>query len=148
MFALIWIIGGLAIGFIIWNGFKKHPENFKNDLMSGEYIVELIKGDYWKKLFWFIHVQEIGEIAFTNKRVIFKELAKIGHPQFILSSFSIPYKEMAYVEKCFTGPFLPFGIKIMTKQGKKYVISVLNRKKYIQLIESLGSQAVKEEVCQ
>lgn len=43
-------------------------------------------------------------------------------------------KDIAQVKTCTTPPFFPFGILITMKNGDKYKLSILKRKKYFDWI--------------
>lgn len=100
------------------------------ELENGEEIVETMKGDYWEKVFLFVYDQKRGEYTITNKRIIFKGF---------ISGFSVKYEDIESISKCNVGPtirFIPTGISIKTNDGKEYKMSVLNRNKYMEMIQS------------
>lgn len=99
-------------------------------LHEGESVEKELKGDYWEKTFC-VYSQKTGKYWFTNERLIFQ-----GG---FIAALDIPYSEIASVKACNVGPliqFLPTGIKVTTKSGKSYKLSVLKRKSIIEFLES------------
>ncbi len=136
---MISILGNL-VGFLIFIGFiyliinsmKTHPEAF--ELEEGEEIQELVKGDYWVKEILWQEKQNSGELAFTNKRVIFKGMFLNSADKFV----SIPYTEILSIEKTFVGLFFPVALKITTKDNQTYKFAVMKRDKYINLMQQMA----------
>lgn len=102
--------------------------------------VELeVSGDYWGEMEYLglLERQKSGKFWFTNERILFSTgaFSIYSKPFFI-----VKYSDIASVEKCNIGPalikFIPTGIQLNMKDGKKYKLSVLKREKYIQFIES------------
>ncbi len=99
------------------------------ELRPNESIIEVTKGDLWTG--WsFFATQNRGKYTFTDQRVIFTPTKLIGTG----TDMEFDYANVESVEKCTIGPFLPFGIKVKTKQGEKYKLSVTNRDNRIQII--------------
>ncbi len=128
------IIGFLffcLIVYLIIYSIKTHPEKF--ELEEGEEIIEIKKGDYWVPEFMWKESQNSGEIAFTNKRIMFKGM-------FINSSdknISIPYSEIASIKKAFVMMF-PVAFIVTTKDNQNYKFAIMKRDKYIKLINDLA----------
>ncbi|RGZ01850.1 PH domain-containing protein [Clostridium sp. AM58-1XD] len=100
------------------------------ELREGESVEKEIKGDYWEKSFCF-YSQKTGKYWFTNERIIFR-----GG---FIAAVDIPYTDIESVKACNVGPLIPFlptGVKVSTKDGKTYKLSVLKRKEIIAFIES------------
>lgn len=100
------------------------------ELQDGEQVEKEIKGDYWEKTLC-MYSQKTGKYWFTNQRIIFR-----GG---FVAALDLPYSEMESVALCNVGPlvqFLPTGIKVTMKDGKKYKLSVLKRKDILALIQS------------
>lgn len=100
------------------------------DLHEGESVEKEVKGDYWEK-FLFSYSQKTGNYWFTNERILFR-----GG---FTAALDIPYTDIASVKTCNVGPllqFLPTGVKVATKSGKAYKMSVLKRKSVIEFLES------------
>ena len=94
-------------------------------LNEGEVVEKSISGDYWDFL-----SQIRGKYTFTNQRVYFA-----GG---FTTELEIPYSEIAFVNPCCVGGFLPImptGIKVTTKAGKNYKLSVLGRKAIIEMMQ-------------
>lgn len=105
-----------------------YDELLAEELQEGEEVIEQIAGDHWEYAF-LLASQHQGRYFFTNKRIIFYYCLR--------KSFEIPYTSIVSAELCMVGPrirFLPFGIKVTTKDGAVYHLSVLNRKHYLELI--------------
>ncbi len=102
------------------------------ELNQGEVIEKEIKSDYWDSLFGVILIsQQRGSYAFTNERIVFK-----GG---FATEIEIPYAEIESIKKCNVGGlirFVPTGIKVVMKNGKKHYLSVLQRKQIMELIQS------------
>ena len=104
------------------------------ELRPNETVIEETKGDLWSG--WLIfRTQNSGIYTFTNQRVLFTpgRLLSMG------SDIEFDYNEVYSIKKCLIGPvipFLPFGIKVTTKEGKKHTLSLMKRNKWIDLIES------------
>lgn len=101
------------------------------ELQAGETVLKEIRGDYWEKLFLFLYSQKIGQYWFTSERIVFRG-------EFV-ADLNLSYKEIQEVKACAVGPAIPFiptGIKVTMKDGKSYKLSVLRRKKIMELISS------------
>lgn len=100
------------------------------ELQGGESIVKEFQGDYWKKMFAFVYSQKRGRYWITNRRIVFQ-----GG---FATELSLSYSDIAEVKKCLVGPcfgFLPTGIKVTMKNGEQHRLSVLSRKKTLELIQ-------------
>ncbi len=103
-------------------------DNF--ELNPGETSIEVTKGDLW--VGWTLFAsQKRGKYTFTDQRVIFKptQLLALG------SDIAFDYSDIACIEKCTIGPMLPFGIKVTTKQGNKYKLSLMKRDYWIHFMQ-------------
>ena len=99
-------------------------------LHEGEIMEKELQGDYWVKSFCF-YSQKRGKYWFTNERLIFQ-----GG---FMTELDIPYAEIESVKACNVGPlfpFLPTGVKVTTKSGESYKLSVLKRKSIIEFLET------------
>ena len=100
-------------------------------LRANETIYQTIKADYWETLFGVIMSSQVrGEFCFTNQRIIFKG----GWA----TEVEIEYADIDHIKKCNVGgliPVMPTGVKIVLKNGKKHIISVLKREDIMGLIQ-------------
>ncbi len=132
------LTGFLILGLIAYLLFKNkgsRPDLF--NLIDGEEIIQMAKGDYWVKELLWQESQNSGEFAFTNKRILFKGT-------FLKSAdkeVSIPYSEILSVEKSFVGLFFPVAFTIKTKDNKSYKFAIMKRHIYIDLINSLAQKS-------
>jgi len=93
-----------------------------------------VAGDCWK-MPSLIHSKQIsGKYHFTDQRIVFLATGLIGTDNV---SWEIEIKDIATVETCTTPPCFPFGILITMKNGDKYKLSILKRKKYFEWISGL-----------
>lgn len=90
-----------------------------------------VTGDCWKMPNQTIGRQVSGKYHFTDKRVAFLATGLVGTGSV---SWEIEMKDIATVKTCTTPPFFPFGILITMKNGDKYKLSILKRKKYFEWI--------------
>ena len=100
------------------------------ELEEGEVVEKEVKGDYWERTLCF-YSQKRGTYWFTNKRIIFR-----GG---FIASIEIPYANIESLKTCNVGDFIQFvptGIKVSTKDGKSFKLSVLKRKEIMAFIES------------
>lgn len=101
------------------------------ELKEGEVIEKEIQGDYWENLFGiFLISQKRGHYGFTNERIVFKG-------GFVFEE-EIPFSEIESIAKCNVGGlirFIPTGIKVVMKDGKKHVLSVLKRNDVMEMIQ-------------
>lgn len=127
----------IFVGIIVYIAKHKgfHPDIFA--LEENEEIVKMAKGDYWEQGI-INEVQNSGEFAFTNKRVMFKGTFLFSQDKFI----SIPYENIAEIKHSFVKIF-PVAFEIITKNNEKYKFAIMKRQIYIDLINSLakGEQA-------
>lgn len=123
----------ILIIYLIIRSVKKHPEAFV--LEEGEELVELSHANYWKIEFLVTNKPIPGELAFTNKRLIFKEMSLIP----TVDDISIPYSEILEIKKSFI-MFFPMGITIITKNNDSYKFGIMKRDKFINLINSLAQK--------
>jgi len=91
-----------------------------------------VSGDCWKMPKTSINRQVSGKYYFTDKRIAFLASGLIGTESV---SWEIEMKDIEKVKTCLTPPFFPFGILITMKNGDKYKLSILKRKKYFDWIE-------------
>ena len=99
------------------------------NLRENETILKEFKGDYWEG--GFISSQKPGNYCLTSQRILFQ-----GG---FATSVELPYTEIAAAALCNIGEFvkfLPTGILITMKDGKKHRLSVMKRKEILALIES------------
>ena len=71
-----------------------------------------------------------GSYSFTNQRIVFKG----GWA----TEIEIEYSDIESIQKCNVGgliPVMPTGIKIVLKDGKKHILSVLKRGEIMELIQ-------------
>jgi len=132
---------GQIFGFLIFVGFvfliiksvKLNPKQF--ELLDGEEIIKNVKGDYWQNVLA-QEVQNTGEYAFTNKRIMFRSMFQI----FGGLNITIPYSEIVSVEKANVRGILPVAFVVKTKDDEKYKFAIMKRDIYINLI---NEQAAK-----
>lgn len=96
-----------------------------------EVFASRVSGDCWKMPQMMGSRQVSGKYYFTSERVVFFASGLIGTKSV---SFEIEMKEIAEVKTCMTPPCFPFGILITMKNGDKYKLSILKRKKYVDWI--------------
>lgn len=118
----------VGVVFILIKTKGTHPENFKLD--DNENIIEMTKGDYWEIEFVISKTRYMGEFAFTNKRLLFKQ-------SFFGKVISIPYSDIVNIEKTFI-MFFPVSFDVKTKDGKSYRFAMMKRQHFIDLINSLA----------
>ena len=101
------------------------------ELQENEIVEKEISSDYWES-FGFIMISQIrGKYCFTNKRIVFRG----GYAKEV----EILYSEIESIKKCCVGGlirFVPTGIKVTMKDGKKHYLSVVKRKQIMSLIQS------------
>lgn len=90
-----------------------------------------VSGDCWKMPKLSINRQVSGKYYFTDQRIVFLASGLIGTESV---SWEIEMKNIASIKTCTTPPFFPFGILITMKNGDKYKLSILKRKKYAEFI--------------
>ena len=104
------------------------------EIKEGEQMLaNRISGDCWKMPQLNMSRQVSGKFYFTDKRIAFLATGLIGTKSV---SWEIEMKDIATVKTCMTPPCFPFGILITMKNGDKYKIGVIKRKKYIELISA------------
>ncbi len=96
-----------------------------------ELLANKVSGDCWKMPNFSINRQVSGKYYFTNQRIAFLASGLIGTESV---SWEIELKDIAAVKTCMTPPFFPFGILITMKNGDKYKLAFMKRKKYFDLI--------------
>lgn len=129
---------GQIIGFLIFIGFifliiksvKLNPSQF--ELMDGEEILKNVKGDYWQNVIG-QEVQNSGEFAFTNQRILFRSTFQ----WFGGLNIEISYKEIVSVEKSNVRGILPVAFTIKTVNGESYKFAIMKRDIYIELTNSI-----------
>ena len=100
-------------------------------LRGNEVVEREVKGDYWGHIFGIQLSQTRGKFAFTNERIVFK--GGFGTTE------EIEYNEIEMVKKCNVGGlirFVPTGILVKMKNGKKHYLSVLGRKELLPMLEA------------
>ncbi|MCM1010251.1 MAG: GRAM domain-containing protein [Fusobacterium sp.] len=135
------LIGFLFLGaiiYLLWKHKGTHPELFK--LTTGEEIVEMVKGDYWIKEFLWREQQNTGEIAFTNRRILFKGTMLNSSDKDI----KIPYSKIADIKKSNIVLFIPMAFTVITTDNEAYKFAVMKRNHYIDLIKSLAQKSKEE----
>lgn len=105
---------------------KTFALNENEQLFAGNVV-----GDCWKMPNFTGSRQISGKYHFTDKRIVFLATGLIGTGS---ASFEIDLKDIATAKTCTTPPFFPFGILITMKNGDKYKLSILKRKKYFDWI--------------
>lgn len=98
-------------------------------LHEGETIEKEVAGDYWEGAI--MGSKKPGKYWFTNERILFR-----GG---FIASLDLPYSQIASVAPCNVGEllkFLPTGIMVTMKDGKKYRLSLLKRKEIIEVIQA------------
>ncbi len=141
---LVSILGQIA-GFLIFIGFiflivksvKLNPSQF--ELLEGEEILKNVKGDYWQ---WTLgqEVQNSGEFAFTNQRIMFRSTFQ----WFGGLNIEISYREIVSVEKANVKGIMPVAFIIKTANGDSYKFAIMKRHIYIDLIESILKKGSEE----
>ena len=102
------------------------------ELIDGEQLfASKVSGDCWKMPKVSINRQVSGKYYFTDKRIAFLASGLIGTESV---SWEIDMKDVETVKTCLTPPFFPFGILVTMKNGDKYKLSILKRKKYFEWI--------------
>ncbi len=96
-----------------------------------ELFAEKVTGDCWKMPNISINRQVSGKYYFTDKRIAFLASGLVGTESV---SWEIEMKDIETAKTCLTPPFFPFGILITMKNGDKYKLSILKRKKYYEWI--------------
>lgn len=99
------------------------------ELQENETILKEIKGDYWEGAIF--SSQKTGTFYFTSQRIVFR-----GG---FIAALDLPYSEIDELTTCNVGPlvkFMPTGILVKMKDGKKYRLSVLKRKELMALVQS------------
>lgn len=102
-----------------------------------EVFAKKVGGDWWKMPNIIGSKQVSGKYYFTDKRIAFLASGLIGTDKV---SWEIEMKDIDDVKKCTTPPFFPFGILITMKNGDKYKLSLLKRKKFFEWISQHISQ--------
>lgn len=99
------------------------------ELNANESLLKEIKGDYWEGAIF--SSQKPGKYFFTDQRILF-----YGGFATVLE---LSYSEIASASLCNVGPllkFMPTGILVTMKDGKKHRLSILKRKELLELIQS------------
>ncbi len=102
----------------------------KIELLPNEHILATVNGDCWETPM--VLEQVPGVYTFTDQRIIFQGNGLIEK---LRLKFEIPYEQISYIEP-YLVVFFPTGIRIWTKNRKQYRLSVMKRKKYMELINS------------
>lgn len=101
------------------------------ELRENEVIEREMASDYWESLGFIMTSQVRGRYCFTNQRIIFRG----GWGKEV----EIAYADIESITKCNVGGlirFVPTGIKVMMKDGKRHYLSVLKRKEVMELIQN------------
>ena len=99
---------------------------------NGENVfAERVTADCWKSPKQVGSRQISGKTYLTDQRVVFLASGLIGTAS---ASWKIEMKDIASVKPCMTPPFFPFGVLITMKDGSKYKLAYISRKKYIDWI--------------
>lgn len=101
------------------------------ELENGEKSIFQEKRDFWSQVLCFSS-QVRGKYTVTDRRIMFQSFMGVH-------DFEIRYKEIASFSKCNVGALIrimPTGVLVKTKEGKKYRLSVLGRKKYLEVLET------------
>jgi len=101
------------------------------ELKDGEELFGKVSGDCWKMPKLSINRQVSGKYYFTDKRIAFLASGLIGTESV---SWEIEMSDIETAKTCLTPPFFPFGILLTMKNGDKYKLSILSRKKYFNWI--------------
>lgn len=96
-----------------------------------EMFASNVSGDCWKMPQLVASRQVSGKFYFTSERVAFFASGLIGTKSV---SWEIEMKDIATVKTCMTPPCFPFGVFITMKNGDKYKLGLLKRKKYVDWI--------------
>lgn len=72
-----------------------------------------------------------GKVYLTDQRVAFLASGLVGTASV---SWEIELKDVAAVETCTTPPFFPFGVRLKMKDGKRYMLGIMKREKYVDWI--------------
>lgn len=103
------------------------------EVKDGEQLFkDRVSGDCWKMPNLSLNRQVSGKYYFTDQRIAFLASGIIGNKSV---SWEIEMKDIDTVKTCMTPPFFPFGILITMKNGDKYKLSILKRKKYFEWIK-------------
>lgn len=103
----------------------------KIELLENEVLEKEIASDYWECLLFIMISQTRGTYYFTNQRIAFRG----GFSKKV----DIQYSDIESIQKCCVGGlirFVPTGIKVTMKDGKKHYLSVVKRKEIMELIQS------------
>lgn len=100
-------------------------------LRENEKTVLELSGDLWEGL-----GQGSGVFQITDQRCAFRYKTLLGAAKQNAVEFEL--SEVAQIKKCNIGPgfikFIPTGIKVTLKDGKKHVFSVTKREKMMQAL--------------
>lgn len=102
------------------------------ELRQDETIIKEAKGDCWKTPEMFSKNQTPGRYTFTNQRIIF---LGNGIIEKLRIKFELPYSEIDSVKPYLVFLF-PTGIKIKTKNGDCYKLSLMKRQQYMDIINT------------
>lgn len=100
------------------------------ELREHEEILEECKGDTWLTPAMLLGKQVSGRFYFTNQRIAFRTWGPFKNS----AAYDVEYADIASLDTYTVSLFITTGIKINTKDGSLYKISVMKRKKYIELI--------------
>lgn len=101
------------------------------ELRENENLLEEVKGDYWKT--GLLKKQISGKYTFTDQRIVFTPTMLVDILEDVIE---IEYDSIAEINKGMISFIVPTGIKVMQKDGKKHLLSLLKRGKWMDLINS------------
>lgn len=102
------------------------------EIRDGEQLFgKKISGDCWKMPNLAISRQISGKLFFTDQRIAFFASGLVGTNNL---SWEIEMKDIKEVKTCLTPPCFPFGVLITLKNGDKYKLGIMGRKKYVAWI--------------
>ena len=87
----------------------------------------------WKIPDVFSRGQVPGQVVFTDQRILF---CSNGLIEALRIAFALPYADLASVQPCTVGIFMPTGILLERKDGKEYRLSMSDRKRFLSFLEA------------
>lgn len=135
------LVGFIILGLIVYLVIKHkgtHPELF--NLTADEEIAEIVKGDYWSKEFLWQEKQNTGELALTNRRILFKGTMLNSCDKDI----RIPYSKIIDIKKACICLFIPMAFTVTTTDNESYKFAVMKRNYYMDLIKKLAQKSKEE----
>lgn len=103
------------------------------DLRDNEEILKECKGDTWRMpgMLTATPRQISGKFYFTNKRIAFRTWGPFKKN----AAYDLEYKEIESMSTYSINFIIPTGIKLTMTNGDVYKISVMKRKKYMEIIQ-------------